>query len=333
MTNSSPGTIGGQSRARKDWVDALRALAMLLVILGHQLMGHAYFYLFTSPVKLPLFFAVTGYVFNDRGLPAGAFVKKLAYRLGLPWLIAGLGEIAVQIPFRGFGFVPDALRSAVVDVVLWYLPCLFFAELIWYFSQRSVKDTGIAAAIALVECVAGYLLAQRHILDTMMINTALIAQGFLLTGNLFRRWESRLSRPGLRLAAGCAALYFSLGLLSMAVWPKAHIDVHMNRYYCFPHALAMVLAGCTALFLVFREFRYIPKCLVYIGQNTIFYYMAHNYVITALRMVYRRVGLTLPTGLSVPVTTALACVVCGLLCVPVNRFLPELVGRKRVRKG
>ena len=52
---------------RKHWVDALRALAILLVVLGHQLKDMTEYFIFTSPIKMPLFFAISGYLFNTRG--------------------------------------------------------------------------------------------------------------------------------------------------------------------------------------------------------------------------------------------------------------------------
>lgn len=41
---------------RKTWIDALRALAIIMVVLGHQVKGEDAYFLFTSPVKMPLFF-------------------------------------------------------------------------------------------------------------------------------------------------------------------------------------------------------------------------------------------------------------------------------------
>lgn len=55
------------SLKRKIWVDLLRGFAMLLVIMGHIAKTESIFFLLTSPFKMPLFFAITGYVFNDRG--------------------------------------------------------------------------------------------------------------------------------------------------------------------------------------------------------------------------------------------------------------------------
>ena len=49
---------------RKGWVDALRGMAIILVVYGHSAKGFSEYFLFTSPIKMPLFFAISGYVFN-----------------------------------------------------------------------------------------------------------------------------------------------------------------------------------------------------------------------------------------------------------------------------
>lgn len=52
-------------KKRIEWIDALRALAMVLVIYGHQVPDLTGFFVFTSPIIITLFFAITGYVFNE----------------------------------------------------------------------------------------------------------------------------------------------------------------------------------------------------------------------------------------------------------------------------
>lgn len=62
-------------KKRLDWIDALRALAIFLVILGHCAPNCYTYFLFTSPLKMPLFFVITGFVFNPINVNS-AFYKK-----------------------------------------------------------------------------------------------------------------------------------------------------------------------------------------------------------------------------------------------------------------
>ena len=55
-----------KAEQRKDWIDVLRAIAVLFVIYGHMGRGMWLYYVSTSPIKIPLFFAISGYLFNER---------------------------------------------------------------------------------------------------------------------------------------------------------------------------------------------------------------------------------------------------------------------------
>ena len=314
--------------SRKGWIDALRAVAMLFVMVGHQARGAQLYYLFTSPVKLPLFFAISGYLFNA-GRPPRAFFANLVRRLAVPWAIATFGAVLAMTPLRGIGSLPAGIRGIFADVTLWYICCCFFAELIWYAVLRLCRSTAAVCLAAAALCALGLVMARFHILDAMTINNAFIAQAFLLIGWLFRRHEDRLARLGWGPVLALAGFYVLLGVISRLAWPGVHIDVHTNRYDFVPFSMLMIYAGCASLLLIGRKLDFAPRALCFIGQNTLIYYMAHNYVISALNRAWSLAGVSLPYWPAIAVNTALACVACGVLSALVNRFLPELAGRRR----
>ena len=76
---------------RLGWVDALRAFALVLVAWGHiRSKQNTDFFLLTSLVKIPLFFAITGFVFNDRNLQWRSLLKKAIFRIVIPWFVCSL---------------------------------------------------------------------------------------------------------------------------------------------------------------------------------------------------------------------------------------------------
>ena len=107
---------------RKAWVDGLRALAMLFVIFGHQVHGMTPYYVFTSPIKIPLFFMITGYVFNDGRTSSRDFFKNLFLKLVIPWLCLTLPFIIIKIPFRGINFFVDESYKLISGKTAWYMP-------------------------------------------------------------------------------------------------------------------------------------------------------------------------------------------------------------------
>ena len=328
-TGAVPLSETRDKKERQQWLDALRALAMLLVIVGHQAKGQAVFHLFASPIKLPLFFAISGYLFHGQDKSVPDFAKSLIRRLAVPWLIAVTASVLVQIPFHGLSAVPGEVRSVFVDVTLWYLPCLFFAEILFYITLKVGRTLPAIVTIAIAMGLVGLVLARRHILDAMMLNTACIAQLFMLLGYLIRHCEAPLFRMKWPVIACGVAVYILLGVVGMRLWPGKHIDVHRNVYAFLPHSMAMICVGCTTAAMLFHRIGRFPGLCVFIGQNTLIYYMAHNYVIAAVNRVCKLLGLHMPLVLSITVTTIITCLACALLAVIVNRFLPELAGRRR----
>ena len=316
---------------RKLWLDGLRAIAMLLVIFGHLMPGRTALFVFTSPVKLPLFFAISGYLFRD-DRTAGEFFAGLLRRLLVPWLLAVLALTLARVPSRGVAAVPGMLRDAVAEPTLWYIVCCAVAEVFWYGLRRLCPGTiGTVVGAALLSA-AGAALARLNALNALMINRALIAQAWLLLGFLFRRNEARLRELPWAALAVATAGYVALAFVSLAVWPGRYMDVHLNRYYNLPYCMLMIWLGCATLLAAGSKLEHAPRALAFVGQNTLVYYMLHNFVIKAIEWALKRVGLNLTDVPRALVLTLLACLACGAAALVINRFLPELAGRRRQKK-
>ena len=73
---------------RKDWLDSLRAVAIMLVVFGHQVPWAESYFAYTSPVKIPLFFAISGYLFKVRDGKFSTFAVNLFKKLIFPCLLS-----------------------------------------------------------------------------------------------------------------------------------------------------------------------------------------------------------------------------------------------------
>ena len=93
-------------------------------------------------------------------------------------------------------------------------------------------------------------------------------------------------------------------------------------------ALPMAL-GCATLLAAGSKLERAPRTLVYVGQNTLVYYMLHNFVIKAIEWALKRMDLRLDGVPRALALTLLACLACGAAALAINRFLPELAGRRR----
>lgn len=317
------------AKPRKPWLDLLRGLALLMVIYGHQVGGRYGYFLLTSPVKIPLFFAITGYVFNESRAPRD-FVATLIRRLVVPWLGLGLLLSACRIPVEGLSAFGDSLMAFVRGEAAWYIPCCVVAELIWYTVRRtcpSLPKTALAAAACYA---AGALLSLNRLLDAWMINRALVAQVYLLIGLIYRVYADGLKRRAPAVLAAAAALYAALAFASAKLYPGSIMDVHLNRYYSVPLCLGMIASGCLALMLLFDRYVYrAPRWAAFFGRNTLVIYLLHNYSVGLPKRLVRLAGLDAQNPWLLLAATLAVCAGYALAAALVNRFAPALAGKRR----
>lgn len=317
----------------KPWVDGLRGLAMLFVLLGHAGMPNWY-YVITSPIKIPLFFAITGYLFRDRGGKQLEFFGKLLLHLVLPWLILAMLPGIPDVFTEG----PMSLWYRFLNVIngkeAWYMPCCIIAQVLHFYVRKLCRHTTAVAVASVLLAVLGYLLARYNILDTAMFNRALICQMFLLIGFLFNRWEGKNVLTGWLGAVLGVLVYGTLCALSMKLFPGLGLNVQHNYYPHLPLNLLLIWAGCLAVLILGSCIGKAPAPLRFVGQNTLIFYIWEPYPSVVLKKLLALFELPMPTGwagkaLELGVTIA----ACTGVAILINWLIPELVGKKRKKKS
>ncbi len=317
---------------RKPWIDVLRALAMLFVLYGHMVQESTTFFVFTSPIKIPLFFAITGYLFKDRGGDIKIFFQKLLRTLAIPYLVLAFLPVIAFSLLYGFSYFKEQAIGVLIGESIWYMPCCIIAEIIYFFIRKFLKDLKLLTLAAISCFVFGLLLAKWQILDIFMINRAFVVQIFIYAGYLFRLCENRISKmPTYTFLIGGAA-YIGLCAVSMLVFPGQCIDVHKNYYYNVPFCIVLIFVGLFALMSIAKKigFNKYSGVLTFIGQNTLVYYIWSGYAVIVVNKVLQIVGVTKPFSPIFAIGhTILQCVICGVAAFLLNRFLPEIVGKRR----
>lgn len=107
-------------KQRKDWIDALRGIAIIFVVLGHQIPDIWHYFVVTSPVKMPLFFAISGYLFTMKDIKS--FYKKVLITLIIPWFSLGFFPQLMMMPVKGFDATVIYLERMVSGDVIWFMP-------------------------------------------------------------------------------------------------------------------------------------------------------------------------------------------------------------------
>lgn len=316
---------------RKDWIDALRALAIILVIYGHRVPEWSEYFVFSSPIKIPLFFAITGYVFSGGNGNARLFFTKLLRTIVIPWLILTIVPYLAATPIKGVGFLFDHLKAVLIGEEYWYMPCCIIAEIVWFFILKVFRKTWQIAGASVILFAGGMALYRYQLLSFFMINRAFTVQIFLLIGWLMKRYENQIMEKagkGWILITG-TAVYIVLGVLSVFLYPGQTLDVHLNAYYNHAICQLMIWIGIGILFIFGAKYiKKYPRWWVLIGQNTLVIYLLHNYAVKAGVKVFNLIHLPVNRLTNVFLTVAVTAVCLGISLL-INRFIPQMMGKRR----
>ena len=254
-------------QTRKEWIDSLRAVAMVLVVYGHCVRGWTDYFIFTSPVKMPLFFIISGYLFKLREGNTIEFLKNLFRKLVVPWIVLGMIHYTNPI---------DRLADLISGATLWFMPCLIIGEIIWFFIQKYSKGTIKVVVSGIIVSAIGMILAHFNVFRFAMFNTALVVQSFFIVGYLIRSYEEKITGYWKMILILGLIIYFTSIMLSCWCFPGEYIDVHKNIYFNIPLCAIIIISGCISFFIVFKQKNINYRWLVYIGQNTLIIYIVHG---------------------------------------------------------
>ena len=307
---------------RKLWLDALRGVAMILVVYGHSIKGWTEFYVFTSPVKMPLFFLISAYLFNPRSGNLPAFFKNIFWKLVLPWVILGMFPYTHPV---------DRVLNLLSGKAAWFMPCLIIAETLWFYIHKLSRSTAQVVIMALLASGFGFAMHHFHVMRYAMTDTAFVVQAFFVLGLLIKKYEQQLSACWMRWLPAVGVVYILIGGGILMFWPGESLDVHLNKYFNIPVCAMMIVLGCMCVFMLFKVRNLSPRWLVYIGQNTLLIYLLHDYFLGAFyrASIYLPVLQTLPQPLFALLKASFAIAACCALAVVVNKYCPVIVGKKK----
>ena len=316
---------------RKTWVDMLRGLAIILVIFGHCLSSalETGYFVFTSPVKMPLFFLIAGYCFNARGGDVLAFSKHIFTRLVVPWLVLGIAPLIVASPLKGVDWLWNGILDVLTGKALWFMPCFIISQVILFLTLKFVRNDIAASAISVALSAFGFLMASNGGGNLFMIKTAFSVSWLMMAGHIFRKYEDSFRGLDIRWTILMAGVYIGLGVLSMRLYPGKCLDVHTVSYYDLILCLAMIISGNLALFLASPKLE--GKLLPCIGRHTLMIYIWGSYASVLCIYLMKYVGLALPAYLNAFVVTVFSVAICTLLSIMANRYAPWIVGSPACR--
>lgn len=258
-----------------DWINNLRAIGILAVILGHIASP---FGAFIFSWHMPLFFILAGFFIRFE-LVTKDFIVKDFKRLMIPYFIFAIFGLLLETVKRialhrenldylheiqGI-FIWMDMPSLIntYGFVLWFLPALFFGRVFLFLISKQILSILIQSVIILTLFSLSFLVNLPFGVDN-----ALNAVIFIFIGSLFFRFYQE-SKKLYILPFVLAGLVFYFGIPALDMANKNYENVVINIFW----AIAIIFIFIAAL----KKVNFKSKLLTVWGGETMLLFIIHPY--------------------------------------------------------
>lgn len=315
-------------RERLHYLDAARGAAILLVILGHIWETEQPIPTLIYSFHGPLFFIISGiltaYTSQERR-PVKQLVFSRLRNLIVPYLFFETVFLLIFGIRNHFDFssqngqVYGGLLLSPLNVPLWFLPTLFFAELFLLLSLRFLRNRRYVAAICLILYLIPFVPGAERLLPDAALR-CLSSVGFLAVGYFSADFVLREDPPALLLLA----VALLSGALALINGKTGIYKLTFNNPALFT---ACALAGSYCVIFLLKKlppkFSSLPELA---GRNSLVILGLH---IIVLRILQEILGLHTDSIAGGLLALAGICLLLTPVCYFFNRFLPFLIGKQK----
>ncbi|MBR6308409.1 MAG: acyltransferase family protein [Lachnospiraceae bacterium] len=324
-------TLKGNKRI--DSVDILRAVGILIMVMGHVGFGGV-FDRYIHSFHMPIFFLISGFLFvPKKEVGVGLQILKRAGRLLIPYVFYAIINYLfwILLIYDKEWYVP--LLNAVtyntqglpISGALWFLTAMFFAEAYYMILDRVIKNEIVRSALVIfVSVVASFLQNITSFRLPLTIDTAVVCMGFLELGRILKHidqstWMSKIKQRKI--------LVFILAVVLLCVnvvlsFVNEYVNIKSGWYGFVPLFWINALIGSAAYLTlaiwfdsVAAESNIIRRILVVIGRRSMIFLGLNQLVILLLSVAYSVLRLPYNFYISGVIIFAATAVVLYLLCL------------------
>lgn len=289
-------------KKRIEWIDMAKGYGILLVIYGHiDEFGTIGRWIYSFHV--PLFFLLSGYVFNSDG-GWKQFLKKKCRTILVPYFAYGIPILAVRFIKT---YLQESLNASSVWKImemfllqkrlttLWFLTCLFCLSLLFYVLTKLIRSDALLICVSIVAAALGvryYSTGGQPLVWN--VDACLTALPFFCAGYLCKKKSAMTARffEGRRIwAVMLGALFANLFFCGLNIRHSgATLDMYQSVYWWASLVYPAAFAGI--LFIVCLSKLRTVEGIAYIGRNSLIYFAWHQaLILPVVGEVFRRLRL------------------------------------------
>ena len=346
-----------KKQTRIFWIDAAKIIAMTFIIISHTI---AYsqemkgIYKYVCSFHVALFFVISGLTFSIKKYNKFKdFAKNKFIRIMIPYFAFAIlflipyavlgGNAAENLGRNDIGV--DIRRSAIGIIYgnghknylrqnssLWFLPCLFVTECIFYFVEKSKnKHKYIISAVVfgIIGALDYYFMPIRL---PWGFDVALNMIPFLALGKIIKE-EKYIREPRSK------SIYILLSIMLIFI---GAVMQHFNSNVMYMHnkygnyILFIISAMCSIIgyIMIIKKLPY-SKAIEFAGQRTMAILIFHKLIVLIFQTKIKFIAQWLKSGLlwqeilTTILVVAIAIIGSLLIGEIVNKICPWILGNKR----
>mgnify|MGYP001037926666 CR=1 FL=1 len=291
--NMNPESVSEMRAGRLTHVDTMKAIGMVLVVVGHSPGLDPFIKHVIYSFHMPLFFFISGLLLTEAklALPYKAYFSALWKGLALPYLFFFVVSYLYWLPTHDMaasavkyvgmdwqaplmGILVGNGDALFVNVVLWFFTCLFTASLIFFAARKYFSAAFLLVALNGLGVVFVLLYDRSWPRLPWGLDNAVVAIAFYSTGHFFRGYQKatsdRVSKTGARILA-------FLMLAAVAFVANINGSVDLNTLHFGSHRSLYFLGAYLGIFALFYLSIGMPATRVFrwLSQNTIIIFPTH----------------------------------------------------------
>lgn len=336
---------------RIEFLDTAKGIGIILVVMGHVSTNNAinnWIYSF----HMPLFFIISGYIVskNIKTISIKEFVSRKVKSMLTPYFIFSIltylywviiernirGEnISIIKPFINIFTAQGGSDNYVFNVVMWFLPCLFVTEIIYYFINKN-SNKRIIIMILFLSSVTGYLISQYvsislpWTLDIMF--TSLVFYGI---GNLISVNKVRFINIGKRYYTYKIISVFSFLVLTIVSLLNGRVDMNNNiipNYFMF---YISAFSGIIFILVISRKIKL--SFINYLGKNSLIIMLVHEPI---KRIIIKFIEIITKINIEILRNNIISIIICTLIIITIiipiifiiDKYIPFIIGKNNQNK-
>ncbi|WP_297298032.1 acyltransferase family protein [uncultured Methylovirgula sp.] len=283
---------------RIDWIDAAKGIGIIAVVVGHVVEPTGYLARTLYSFHMPLFFVISGYLFNfeknDADLPKT--IKTKFHHLMIPYFVCGVSVFSIWLLFscpKPFVATPGGAIAALASQSLvsylygigqinvlaslawitpvgtaWFLAALFCTEILFLFFLKALRraPAGIRLCAAISMALLGVLIGRKIFLP-WSLDISFVALLFVLVGYELKQHDY-VARATVWHALGAGVVWFGCMSFSM-------LSMNNRQYDNFPLAMTGAVAGSFAVLYVAKTVSRFVPAMASVGKRSLVIMLAH----------------------------------------------------------